>query len=409
MRSLHTNNKMQLVSGLAACLFTLFGCGPGGAFDGGDGDVTSETGDNDTGTDTVGDGDGDGDPGDGDGDGCNMPTPTVMCTDTECWASDPGWTADAAATTDESMAPLLEAGIWVPVNLDVGDQCWNLHGTDRNVCIVDICGEHLLGQPADELPLELSPACDFVGVWESTWTAFDTCFGVIDGVAVELRSPAPAPGEMWGPCPVSDQGTIDLCNSEDLACVPAADGTANICLPLGSCPDVVPLGIFGELGWGEACYPRCGQNSECFDGQICAMSDADGGSVCAWPFACESNAAIECDDLNRCWAHEDGWPAQAQWADPADIQAGVDAGTLEPVDLGNGVECYILDGADYNPCVVRAGCTPLLGRPLLQLNLVASDCAAVGGPWSWVGEGVDASCWGLVDGIAVQLTPLGLP
>jgi hypothetical protein len=231
-------------------------------------------------------GDGDGDPGDGDGDGCGAESPVVECTDmNECWASAPSWTAEAKAATAQTIGEALEAGVLLnPANLDVGDECWSLIGSDAHACIVDVCGEWLFGQPADELPLEPSPSCDFVGVWESTWTAFDTCFGVIDGVAVELRSSAPAPGEMWGPCPISEQGTIDLCNSEDLACVPASDGTANICLPLGSCPDVVPLGLFGELGWGEACYPRCGNDSECMDGQVCAMADADGGSICAWPW-----------------------------------------------------------------------------------------------------------------------------
>jgi hypothetical protein len=66
----------------------------------------------------------------------------------------------------------------------------------------------------------------------------------------------------------------------------------------------------------------------------------------------------------------------------------------------------MLDGADYHPCVVRVGCTPLLGRSITEIDLVASDCAAVGGPWWWVGESVDAACWGFVDGVAVQLLAL---
>jgi hypothetical protein len=191
MRSLHSNSKMQLVGGLTACLFTLVGCGPGGAFDGGD-STDGETGSDDSASGTAGDGDGD--PGDGDGDECNMSAPTVTCADAECWAKSSSWTAEAAATTDGTMAPLLEGGIWVPANLGVGDECWTLFGTDRHVCIVDICGKHLLGQPADELPLEPGPGCDYVGVWESTATAYDTCFGVIDGVAVELREWADACG-----------------------------------------------------------------------------------------------------------------------------------------------------------------------------------------------------------------------
>jgi len=130
--------------------------------------------------------------------------------------------------------------------------------------------------------------------------------------------------------------------------------------------------------------------------------DGDEGSI-GLGNDCASKPTIECDDLNRCWASNEGWPASAQWADPADIQDGVDAGTLVSVDLGNGAECYMLDGSADHPCVIYADCTPLLGQPLTELELVASDCAAVGGPWWWVGESDGGQCWGLVEGIAVRL------
>jgi hypothetical protein len=255
------------------------GCFPPGIGDGGElGTGTDETGD-----DGTGDGDGDGDPGDGDGDGDCGTTPIVVCSDTnECWASEPSWTAEAMAMAID--AP-FDPGIWVPVNLGVGDQCWGLVGGDQHLCTVDICGEHLLGRPAAELPLEPSQACDFTGAWESTAAAYDTCFGLIDGVAVELRS-ASSPsevGEMWGPCPTVD-GAPALCNSDSISCVPADFGEANICLPLGSCPSDLPnFGTVFELGWGTACYPRCDVDSDCADGMTCAVSLADESSMCAWP------------------------------------------------------------------------------------------------------------------------------
>jgi hypothetical protein len=323
-RSLHTNGaniQHRVASGLAALLlFITAGCGPG-SVDGDGGEVIGEAEE----TGTGGDGDGDGDP------ACEGAAPTVTCSEpSDCWASAPSWTAEARATTGDGPG-LIVPGIWVPVYLGIDAECWELDGVGTHVCIVDVCGEHLLGTPAAEMALEQpGPECDFTGVWESTMQGGDQCFGLIDGVAVDLRRPAPAPGEMWGPCPITEQGTIDLCNSEDLACVPADDGTASICLPLGGCPDVVPLGLFGELGWGDACYPRCGQGGDCLDGQLCSMADADDGSVCAWPievlpeplagWCCESfgegepvcwpaDAPEQCSGLSEWCPNVDGAPA----------------------------------------------------------------------------------------------------
>jgi hypothetical protein len=63
------------------------------------------------------------------------------------------------------------------------------------------------------------------------------------------------------------------------------------------------------------------------------LGDGDGDPGDGDGDTCESTAAIECDDLNRCWAQDADWPAWAQWADPVDVQNGVDAGTLTPVDI----------------------------------------------------------------------------
>jgi hypothetical protein len=88
------------------------------------------------------------------------------------------------------------------------------------------------------------------------------------------------PGEMWGPCPVDEGGTIDLCTEEGTACVPTQDG--NMCLPIGACPGDIPLGTAGELGWGDACYPRCSGSTDCGPEMICDVS-LNGEPMCAWP------------------------------------------------------------------------------------------------------------------------------
>ncbi len=274
-----TYDSTKTTMGLVAFLAVLPGCFPPGFEDGGGGGT--ETGDTGPGTD----GDGDGDPGDGDGDACNDP-PVINCTDiNNCWASDPGWTAEAAGATAETIGAILQSGIWVPANLGVGEECWSLSAADRiNMCIVDVCGEHLLGQPAADLPLAPSVDCEFVGAWESTAAAYNTCFGVLDGVAVELRDTHPFhAGEAWGACPTIN-GTPTLCNSEEIACVPADFAEANICLPIGGCPVELPdFGTAFELGWGDACYPRCDDDSDCLDGMVCAVSLADESRLCAWP------------------------------------------------------------------------------------------------------------------------------
>jgi len=143
--------------------------------------------------DTSGDGDGDGDgsetglPDMGDA-SCLIP-PVVTCTtEGECWASTPLWTAEAAVATAEMISTAEEQGLWLPSDLDVGDECWTLVGTDRHACTVGVCGQRLFGRPASELPLEPNTECDFIGAWPSTGWAFDTCFGIVEGVAVELRA-----------------------------------------------------------------------------------------------------------------------------------------------------------------------------------------------------------------------------
>ncbi len=177
-----TKTTMRLVAFLAV----LPGCFPPGFEDGTESFAGTETGIT-----------GDGDPGDGDGDpGCGMETPSIACSDGECWASAPSWTAEARATVVDHV---IEPGIWVPVNLGVGTECWELDGVGTHVCIVEVCGERLLGTPADEMALEPpGPECGFIGVWDSTGAVGGQCFGIVDGVAVELRSD----GGCFAPLPV---------------------------------------------------------------------------------------------------------------------------------------------------------------------------------------------------------------
>jgi hypothetical protein len=185
----------------------------------GDGDSTADT---ETGFETgeiSGDGDGDpgdgdGDPGDGDGDP-NCEAPTLSCDGDECWASAPSWTAEARATVVDGI---VTPGIWVPIgDLGTGGECWELYGVGTHVCIVDTCGTNLLGVPIDELALDLGSECDFSGAWESTASAGGECFGVVDGVAIQLKSPDLCSFPL-GPCPNDDCGVDGRRSIADMDC-----------------------------------------------------------------------------------------------------------------------------------------------------------------------------------------------
>jgi hypothetical protein len=104
----------------------------------------------------------------------------------------------------------------------------------------------------------------------------------VDGLCTEPLFEA---GQLWGPCPTDQQsGQPTLCYGEDLACVPADFGESNICLPLGSCPPTLPdIGTTYEIGWGDACYPRCSDDADCAPGMVCGMAIADSTPMCAWP------------------------------------------------------------------------------------------------------------------------------
>ena len=90
-------------------------------------------------------------------------------------------------------------------------------------------------------------------------------------------------GELWGPCPIhAGTGLPTLCYGTDLACVPADFAEANVCLPLHTCPDLGPFKS-PEIGWGDACFPRCTSDMDCIYGMVCGSALADDGAMCAWP------------------------------------------------------------------------------------------------------------------------------
>lgn len=149
-------------------------------------------------------------------------------------------------------------GIWGPVvchDLFAGDQRFCLY-SESNVILTEV----------------------EVDVWSPDVSALVAQLPDVDPPCGDAFST----GDMWGPCPVDANGSVTLCNSESLACVPSVNVDHNICLPLGYCP-ASPFGTSVEMGWGDACYPRCADTSSCAKGQDCVEALADGGSMCAWP------------------------------------------------------------------------------------------------------------------------------
>jgi hypothetical protein len=135
------------------------------------------------------------------------------------------------------------------------------------------------------------------------------------------------------------------------------------------------------------------------DGDPSGDGDGDGdGDGCLEP-------SFGADSSNMRWVTFEAWPAWAQFVEPIDLQEAIDAGTLTPVDLGLGVECYELLGSDVHPCVIEVECVELLGYPLLEVPIETSDCAEIGGAWDMTGlaPAFGSGCWGAVDGFAVRL------
>lgn len=314
-----TTNTMRAsrhaVTILAFC--ASLGCGPNLVEDG-DGFGTGETGLGATG-------------------GTGSSSPSVWA-ETACVESDHGVVQKVARHRDatdtwlivvtwQTIAGWLDAGLAAQVG-DYNDACAS--GSPKNFFESSIClafeGQTACFAGEDGLYTRVSHVCnltgDFVAPWPgwicdggadmgpSPWDAVlcaadveSDCVGVDDNDFMVVKPtcwveaheapvgcesadpPGWAVGEAWGPCPIDPvSGIYTLCNSETLACVPANNATANMCLPLDACPESVPIGKGAELGFGDACYPRCDSDQDCSDGMICAMADGDGDSMCAWPF-----------------------------------------------------------------------------------------------------------------------------
>lgn len=256
------------------------------------GGETSETTESGSETSTFDTGDGDGDPGDGDGDpdpGCAMELPhdwaegladawlhtcNVDGTRVECCAA--VWTG----ADHLSVAYAFAGGgsYWwgtAPLFADAGElkNPYISNGKTRFGRVSwDHCGLPKNTADPTTRTFELHVVDHELGA-----SASDSV--TMGGGVIHCLDDV---GEMWGPCPLTSDGSIDLCHHESLACVPADGQTAHACLPLGECPPDMPVGAFGQTGWGGVCYPRCESDNDCATGQVCAAADADGGSMCAW-------------------------------------------------------------------------------------------------------------------------------
>ena len=108
--------------------------------------------------------------------------------DNRCWAKSPAWDSSAQATTGTRIASAEQAGAWIPSPTTAGDDCWRLLGSDAHVCVVYLSQATLVGRPASELILTTAgPTCEFDGIWTSTAESLGLCFGLLDGVEIQLE------------------------------------------------------------------------------------------------------------------------------------------------------------------------------------------------------------------------------
>jgi hypothetical protein len=407
-----------------------------------------ETSDSETGNLGDGDGDpgdGDGDPGDGDGDPCGA-APIVTCTTPDdCWASDASWTAEARATeADHVVAP----GIWVPYDIGDGYQCWELDGVGTHACIVETCGANLLGTPADEMPLEPDPSCEFTGVWESTALGVDGCYGIIHGVAVKLRDDtcvAELP-DAWGEeladvwlhsCDINGT-TVECCaavrtEATHMSSVSALAG--GLIASWGDEPLFAGAGMLekpwvsdgstrtGRVHWDHCGLPPNGDNPTTRTFELHAtdhelgVTDFDsvtmeGGQIeCPNDWPCDAEVVVDCGGPDGCWASSSSWTGKAK----AITQESVDAINAEPelfppVALGVGDSCWQVGNSSVHICVVTACGMLIQGQPVADFTLAPAQpgCDFVG-PWettATVAEGNPAGgCVGVIDGVVFDLLP----
>jgi hypothetical protein len=180
-------------------------------------------------------------------------------------------------------------------------------------------------------------------------------------------------------------------------------------LLLTACPIFVPMDESTDDGADDATSTGDGDGDGDGDGSTTTgdgdgdSGDGDGdgegdGDACLEPtFGADSN--------NMRWVTFDTWPAWAQFAEPVDLQDGIDSGTLVLVDMGLDAECYEIEGFAMPTCVFEVECVKLIGYPLGDAEILPDGCAPVGGAWDSAGfVGVLGSgCWGAIGDFAVRL------
>jgi hypothetical protein len=146
----------------------------------------------------------------------------------------------------------------------------------------------------------------------------------------------------------------------------------------------------------------------CVDSQSpdCEMSGSDssesGGMstlIDTPPDALDCGETILSDSLGRSWVTLPEWGAWLQFADPFDMQAAIDSGTLTfaALDIPGG-QCYALQGTAVHVCEIVADCVIVLGHPAAELPLTAADCAPVSAPWYKTALDTHGVCWAILPG-----------
>jgi len=114
--------------------------------------------------------------------------PTLNCDpDRVCWAHDDSWGADASAVDPEQLDEMEDSGVLEPA--PELNSCWLIVGTDSHICVVEIDGVLLWGQPIQEMGPDAreAPSCgDIAGPWSRTFELDGICYGTINGIAIQL-------------------------------------------------------------------------------------------------------------------------------------------------------------------------------------------------------------------------------
>jgi hypothetical protein len=165
-------------------------------------------------------------------------------------------------------------------------------------------------------------------------------------------------------------------------------------LLLTACPTPGPVDESTDGADGESSSSESGSDTTTGDGD----GDGDGD-------ACLLEPTFGADSNNMRWVTFETWPAWAQFAEPIDLQEGIGAGTLVPVDLGLDAECFEIDGFAMHTCVFEVECVELVGYPLSEVSVLPDACAPVGGAWDETGivALLGGGCFAAVGDFAVRV------